>query len=800
MSQDIFSSIDPAISGDDLAVVLNNFKDALVSGLIGPSRPAETQPGGSWIDNSNDPTSWTFKTWTGVDEVSVFEIDLVNASTSVSLAVDSFIVKKVSADTVGAVMELVKRRIATNGQVLSGDVVGEIRMVGRDDAASNPVVAKIIYTATENQTASAYGGTLSFQSTPAGQAALVEHMRFIGGLVETVVPLKTNAAILVSQNVATTATIAQLSADKVLVEMTGSTATDIEGLNSGHASKVVTIHNRSSATTTLTHEGLLATPADRIKLPEGKNVDLLPQDSVTLYYCSADSRWKLLFASARFTGFTTDTIYGSAGSWLAPDTVSKVRVTAHSRKESLPIHQDNRLADVSEVVDIGNSSWMWGFNSHGQLGVGDVTPRSSPVAVLGGLKFIQVSPPAFTHAVGITATGAAFAWGFNNNGQLGVGDVTDRSSPVAVLGGLQFKKTSSGNFHNLGLAVDGTVYAWGRNVRGQLGVGDTTPRSSPVAVLGGLKFREICAVEDKSFGITFSGDLYAWGDNSFGELGIGDVTARSSPVAVLGGLKFKIIKAALLHTYGITEGGDAYAWGLNAGGELGVGNVIPRSSPVAVLGGLKFQNLFFDPLMGGAPGSDAYVFGLTEDGVAYAWGANFAGDLGVGDNTPRSSPVAVLGGLLFQTLAAFRSTSLGLTQDGELYAWGSNPDGELGVGDVNSRSSPVAVLGGLTFLEVRGAIDSVGASAQALTTDGRLFAWGSNAFGQLGVGDVTPRSSPVAVLGGLSLRTQDDSDTVLDTVVVGGNTYALKLGAGPCFFGNKAIGSDIYKAEITYVE
>jgi alpha-tubulin suppressor-like RCC1 family protein len=329
-------------------------------------------------------------------------------------------------------------------------------------------------------------------------------------------------------------------------------------------------------------------------------------------------------------------------------------------------------------------------------------------------------------------------------------------------------------------------------------VGDVTPRSSPVAVLGGLTFREVCSFDNSlSFGLTFDGSLFAWGGlNSNGELGVGDVSSRSIPVAVLGGLKFRKVVVSQKSVYGLTTGGDLYAWGGNANGQLGLGDVASRSSPVAVLGGLKFQdmastaNTFFDA-----------VLAVAEDGTAYAWGDNTDGRLGVGDIIPRSSPVAVLGGLKFQKLMAIGDTSGGVSTDGSFYGWGVNTNGQLGVGDIASRSSPVIALGGLSFQEVSLFFDSLsGFSATGLSTEGKLFSWGVNDRGQLGVGDTTFRSSPVLVLSGLSLKTQDDSDAVLDIPVVGGTTYSLRLGAGPCFFGSKPIGKDVYKVEVTYIE
>lgn len=804
MSQVIFDTISPADSGTELADILNDFKDALVSGLSGTSRPTELQAGGSWIDTTNDPTSWSYKLWTGVDDIEVFVIDLVSGAASVSLAVDSFIVRKVSADTVGAILNLVKRRIATNGQVLSGDTVAEVRMVGRDSSGGDPIVAKIVFVANENETSSAFGGTLSFYSTPLGQSALVEHMRFIAGVVETIVPLKINAQVLVSQNVSTTATIAQLSADKVVAEMTGSTATSIQGLNSAGSSKVVTIHNRSSASVTLKNQDLGATAADRLLLPESKDIVLLPQDSATLYYCTTDTRWKVQYASSRFTGFQTDTVYGDAGSWVAPSAVTKVRIAA--RAKSVALNSNPGSMSPTRTLDVGKNLYAWGINTSGEVGVGDVLPRSSPVAVLGGLRFIKsgATTQNANSSFGLTEGGVAYTWGNNAKGQLGVGDIIPRSSPVAVVGGLKYKTIVPSDTCMYGLGVDGTLYAWGLNTVGELGVGDVVARSSPVAVLGGLKFRELVTLSS-SFNavvaLTFDGTPYAWGYNDKGQLGVGDVTPRSSPVAVLGGLKFKTLGANGGSVIALTEAGDAYAWGSNTNGELGVGNTVARSSPVAVLGGLKFKLALMSMFNGSA-------LGLTEDDVLYAWGSNTAGELGVGDVVKRSSPVAVLGGLKFKTAAFGVDTpsftcSFGLTEDGTLYAWGGNGDGCLGVGDVVKRSSPVAVLGGLTFQEIyvsgTGFSTGEGNGKYGLTVDGALYAWGANGFGGLGVGDIAARSSPVAVLSGLSLRTQDDSDTILDIAVVGGDTYSLKLGAGPCFFGSKPIGNNIQKVEITYV-
>ncbi len=232
-----------------------------------------------------------------------------------------------------------------------------------------------------------------------------------------------------------------------------------------------------------------------------------------------------------------------------------------------------------------------------------MTPKSAPTAVLGSLKWADLIATSGANSssavVGLTQAGTAYAWGINTDGNLGVGDVTVRSSPVAVLGGLTFSYLGGGavssRYYSAALNTSGAAYAWGNNASGQLGLGDVTPRSSPIAVLGGLTFKQLITHEksESIFGLTSAGALYAWGDNSQGVLGLGDIAARSSPVAVLGGLAFTKVRLFKSLAMGLTSDGTLYAWGINANGQLGNGDVVSRSSPVAVLGGLKFSEVFF---------------------------------------------------------------------------------------------------------------------------------------------------------------------------------------------------------------
>ena len=133
------------------------------------------------------------------------------------------------------------------------------------------------------------------------------------------------------------------------------------------------------------------------------------------------------------------------------------------------------------------NAYAWGLANFGQLGTGNTTNRSSPVTVVGGITTWSQLSAGETHGMGLTNTGIAHAWGRNFYGQLGNGTTTSTSSPVTVIGGItNWSQLAAGSDHNLGLTSTGIAYAWGRNNNGQLGTGNTTNISSPVTVVGGI--------------------------------------------------------------------------------------------------------------------------------------------------------------------------------------------------------------------------------------------------------------------------------------------------------------------------
>jgi alpha-tubulin suppressor-like RCC1 family protein len=348
-------------------------------------------------------------------------------------------------------------------------------------------------------------------------------------------------------------------------------------------------------------------------------------------------------------------------------------------------------------------------------------------------------------SLGKITTDTIFGFGFNTAGQLADNTVVNRSSPVTVIGGVtSWSFIAAGGRGLFGIA-DGILYAWGCATQGNLGDGfRNVNRSSPVTVVGGItNWTQVSASADHGLAIA-GGIAYGWGTNNFfgtpqGSVGDGTTINRSSPVTVVGGItNWNQVSAGGIHSLGLTENGITYAWGNNIAGRLGDNTSIDKSSPVTVVGGITNWSQV------SAGGSHSIAIA---SGVAYAWGNNTGGRLGDGTTLNRSSPVTVVGGITnWSQVSTGYAHNVGIT-NGIAYAWGNNTGGRLGDGTIIAISSPVTVVGGITnWSQVSGGNNH----SLGITNTGVAYAWGGNAFGQLGDNTLIEKSSPVTVVGGIT--------------------------------------------------
>jgi alpha-tubulin suppressor-like RCC1 family protein len=173
-------------------------------------------------------------------------------------------------------------------------------------------------------------------------------------------------------------------------------------------------------------------------------------------------------------------------------------------------------------------------------------------------------------------------------------------------------------------------------------------------VAGGLKFSAISAGYYHTCGVT-TGGVYCWGDNTFGEIGDGSTLPDTpTPRAVSNSSTFATIAAGGFHNCALASDGRAYCWGDNTTGELGDPNMSANhvGFPRLVTGGLTFTSIavggvgsFGDDYYGYYYGPNAYGHscGVTTSGVAYCWGSNGAGELGISSFTATGVPTKVSG-------------------------------------------------------------------------------------------------------------------------------------------------------------
>jgi alpha-tubulin suppressor-like RCC1 family protein len=183
-------------------------------------------------------------------------------------------------------------------------------------------------------------------------------------------------------------------------------------------------------------------------------------------------------------------------------------------------------------VDRSGAAWCHGSNVYGQIGTGELgSDEEWPLTpVAGGLRFSHVET-GYYHTCGLAGT-TVHCWGFNAEGQLGLGNDDWPAGPSPVAGGLQFTALDAGTVHTCAVTTDGVAYCWGDNRSGQLGDGTRTQRRAPVPVATPLRFRSISTGFDHTCAVSVDDAIYCWGANDSGQLGDGSTSDALSPVRV----------------------------------------------------------------------------------------------------------------------------------------------------------------------------------------------------------------------------------------------------------------------------
>lgn len=372
----------------------------------------------------------------------------------------------------------------------------------------------------------------------------------------------------------------------------------------------------------------------------------------------------------------------------------------------------------------------WGS---GWLGLGDPSPRGDepdemghhlPVVDLGAGKVATAIAVGGGHTCALLAGGLVKCWGWNLDGQLGLGhtesrgreagDMGDNLAPVQLGAGKVAAAITAGRDHTCALLDGGRVQCWGRNADGQLGLGDMQDRGDGPGEMGdalpsvdlgtGRTAVAITAGSHHTCALLDDASVKCWGDNDRGQLGRSDggpgagshaedMGDNLPPIDLGAGNTAAAIAAGEDHTCAILTDGGVRCWGHNHHGQLGVGDMQDRGDDPGEMGaalppvdlGTGKAAVAIDP------GHD-YTCALLDDESVKCWGES--GALGVPGYNPGDGPgemgdslpaVDLGAGRTAKSIATGADHTCATLDDGTAKCWGRNVEGQLGLGDTDDR-------------------------------------------------------------------------------------------------------------------
>ena len=371
------------------------------------------------------------------------------------------------------------------------------------------------------------------------------------------------------------------------------------------------------------------------------------------------------------------------------------------------------------AVTASHQARCWGPNDQGQLGIGGIPEAFRAVTVLavsgnGPLTGVTAMTTGDSHSCAIVTGGEVRCWGYNGKGQLGDGTTSRRVLPVPVL-------ATSGNGHLRGVTqlsamenttcarlANGEARCWGAGQDGELGNGQLSDRSRPTpvrAVSGSGRLTGVTQIEVGERHVCArlaNGQARCWGANSEGQLGNGTVVGHARPVVVrntgdtgpLTGVGQ--VSAGTAQSCATRVDQTAVCWGSNGQGQLGTGTFDDRHLPTVVV-----ADAARSPLRGVAGVGTGFLHSCARltNGQVRCWGQNGFDQLGNGVEAGPKSAVAgpvrnrtnsgdLVG--VAQVSVGSSHTCVRLTNE-EARCWGYDGTGALGDGGTTPSPVPVVV-------------------------------------------------------------------------------------------------------------
>lgn len=351
--------------------------------------------------------------------------------------------------------------------------------------------------------------------------------------------------------------------------------------------------------------------------------------------------------------------------------------------------------------------YRWGVvGSNGKIAQLELAVPTAVSGIDG--KVVQIAT-SNSDGYALTSAGQVYAWGVDAYGELGDGRVAPyetRAVRVDLPTGITITALADPMPFDAGLAIDSSGHAWGWGLDSAddlclPGLVHTRPQRlalSDVTIATGARTHSL---------IDSGGELYACGSGDAGELGDGTTASAPAPTRVIGlprGVEVAALTASWEGSGALLANGAYYDWGYNQAGQLGDGTTINRARPVRV----DLRSPVAEVFQGGSGAKNGQTIAVLKDGTVWMWGDNDRGQLGTGDRISSDEPVPVHvpKGVAFVKVSSGGYAAYAIDRTGRLWAWGDNTNGQLGIGS-GHNGQPVPVDVGIRLSQVSSTAQNV---------------------------------------------------------------------------------------------
>ncbi len=329
--------------------------------------------------------------------------------------------------------------------------------------------------------------------------------------------------------------------------------------------------------------------------------------------------------------------------------------------------------------------WGWGFSDWGELSTNN-SNVSEPLPIqIGTATDWNTVRNGVINTFAIKNDGTLWGCGSNQLGSLGVNSSTQQfNSFQQITTTTNWVKVAPSYFFTIALKSDGSIWAWGQNNNYQLGNSPATAQQLfPIQVGTGTDWVEIATgIGDTAFAIKADGTIWGWGSNPSSIIVAGSgTTSVSTPTQVGTAIDWVKMSVGAAHILAQKQDGTLWSWGGGIG--LGLGGS-PSVTNIP-------QQISSDTWKYFSTGLNT-SFAIKTDGTLWAWGNNSNGRLGDGTSTNRLVPTQIGTDTNWETVQARNfTTTMATKTDGTVWYWGTNYYGEFGIGtsyDLNFYTSP----------------------------------------------------------------------------------------------------------------